>query len=675
MTTSTPQQRIEQLRQTLDHHNYRYYVLDDPIIPDADYDKLMRELQSLEVTHPDLITMDSPTQRVGAKPLDGFDAVVHQLAMLSLDNAFDDQELNDFDNRVRERLNAVDTLEYACEPKLDGIAISLIYENGRLVLGATRGDGVNGEDITSNVRTIPSVPLRLQGTDFPEVLEVRGEIYMPKAGFESLNARAREAGEKTFANPRNAAAGSLRQLDPSITKTRPLQLCAYSMGRVEGAELPDRHTDVLRQLNAWGFRINPHMDEVQGIEACMAYYRKLSGLRDSLPYDIDGIVFKVNSRAIQERLGFVARAPRWAIAYKFPAQEQLTELLDVEFQVGRTGAITPVARLKPVEVAGVTVSNATLHNRDEIERLGVKVGDRVMVRRAGDVIPQIVSVVLEQRPETVEEIVFPTRCPVCESPIETIPGEAVARCTGGLVCGAQVKEAIKHFASRKAMDIDGLGDKLVEQLVDAELIDSVEGLYRLSAEQVAKLERMGPKSAENLITALEKSKQTTQERFIYALGIREVGEATARNLVQHFRTLEAIQSADEESLMAVDDVGPVVAHFVAEWFAQSHNQNVVQALREVGVQWQDESELTVESAMPLAGRTFVISGSLEAFSRDEAKDKLQKLGAKVSGSVSKKTDHLVAGPGAGSKLTKAQSLEVDVMDEVALLALLSEYGE
>ncbi|WP_347332427.1 NAD-dependent DNA ligase LigA [Marinimicrobium locisalis] len=666
--------RAQELRAEIQEHNYRYYALDDPQIPDAEYDRLMRELQDLEAEYPDLVTPDSPTQRVGQTPLSAFATVTHERPMLSLDNAFEEDDLVAFDRRVRERLQDEATLEYACEPKLDGIAVSLLYRDGLLVRGATRGDGTQGEDITQNVRTVDSIPLKLRGKGFPAVLEVRGEIYMPKAGFERLNDTARESGDKPFVNPRNAAAGSLRQLDSRITAKRPLEMCAYGVGHTEGGDLPGKHSDILKALSQWGLKINREMAVVEGIEACIEYYQSLGERRSGLDYDIDGIVFKVNRLDLQDELGFVARAPRWAIAYKFPAQEEMTRLLDVEFQVGRTGAVTPVARLDPVFVGGVTVSNATLHNRDEIERLGVKIGDTVIIRRAGDVIPQIVSVVTGKRPKNAKDIEFPDRCPVCDSPVERVPGEAVARCDGGLICPAQRKQAIKHYASRKALDIDGLGDKLVEQLVDKDLVQAVADLYTLTREDLTGLERMGEKSADNLLDALEKSKETTLAKFIYALGIREVGEATARNLAQYFGSLNALAEADEDKLQRVEDIGPVVAHFVAEFFAQEHNREAVKALREAGVTWPEQAPVDRES-LPLAGLTYVITGTLEHLTRDEAKERLQALGAKVAGSVSKKTDYLVAGPGAGSKLKKAEELEVDIIDESALMELLQKWEQ
>lgn len=664
---------IEQLRQEIRLHNYRYYALDDPQVTDAEYDRLMQRLRDLEKEYPHSITPDSPTQRVGATPLNAFQTVVHEVPMLSLDNAFSDQELYAFHQRILDRLKSSADIKYACEVKLDGLAVSLLYRKGVLVRGATRGDGTNGEDITQNVRTITSVPLKLLGDDYPEVLEVRGEVYMPRAVFNALNDMARSAGEKLYVNPRNAAAGSLRQLDSKITATRRLEMCAYSVGLVEGGVIPDTHTEVLQALSRWGFLTNKETRTASNIQECIAFYRDVQQKREKLPYDIDGIVFKVNSRALQEKLGFISRAPRWAIAYKFPAQEEMTILQDVEFQVGRTGAVTPVARLQPIFVGGVTVSNATLHNRDEIQRLGLKIGDTVIVRRAGDVIPQIVQVVIARRPADARDIIFPDHCPVCGSPVETIAGEAVARCSGGLVCSAQRKEAIKHFASRKAMDIEGLGDKLVEQLVDLGLVNGLADIYKLTREQLAALDRMGEKSADNILQALADSKKTTLPRFIYALGIREVGEATARNFAQYFGDLDALAAADEETLQRVPDVGPVVAHFVAEFFAQPNNREAIAELQAAGIHW-DKITAKSHDELPLANLTFVLTGTLEAMARDDAKAHLMALGAKVAGSVSAKTDYVVAGPGAGSKLQKAQELGLKIMDETELLALLQEHG-
>jgi DNA ligase (NAD+) len=661
-------EQIEALRQALRHHNYLYYVLDDPQIPDAEYDRLFRELQRLESENPNLITSDSPTQRVGGTALSEFAEVKHLRPMLSLANAFTDDDLQSFDKRIHERLKTEAIIEYVAEPKFDGLSISLLYENGRLVRAATRGDGETGEDVTLNVRTIKSVPLHLQGEHYPELLEVRGEIYMPKQGFAELNARLAKDGLKIFANPRNAAAGSLRQLDSKITAQRPLAIYCYAVGEVQGGTMPDTHYAQLQQLMRWGFRVCPEIKVVQGIQGCADYYQAIGNKRNSLPYDIDGVVYKVNSLVLQQTLGFVSRAPRWAIAHKFPAQEEITELLDVEFQVGRTGALTPVARLKPVFVGGVTVSNATLHNMDEIERKDIRIGDFVIIRRAGDVIPEVARVMLERRPLDAKSISLPTQCPICGSEVERGAGEAVARCTGGLYCPAQVKEAIKHFASRRAMNIDGLGDKLVEQFFSAGLIKHVDDLYRLQANQIAALERMGDKSAENVMSAIEISKVTTLERFIYALGIREVGESTAKVLAKHFGTLEALQTASEATLQLVPDVGPVVAANIAQFFAEPHNLTTIQHLRELGIQWQNYVAKPPE-ALPLAGKTYVITGTLTR-GRDEIKDALEALGAKVSGSVSKKTTALIAGENAGSKLEKAESLGVLVLDEAGLQELL-----
>lgn len=666
-------QRIQQLRDEINHHNYLYYVQDAPEIPDAAYDRLLRELQTLEAKHPELITPDSPTQRVGAEPIKAFGQVKHKIPMLSLDNAFSDDEVSDFDRRVRERLE-IESVEYVAEPKLDGLAISIRYDDGQLVQAATRGDGVTGEDVTHNVRTIASVPLRLMGDDYPPVLEVRGEVYMPKAGFEALNARARENGEKEFANPRNAAAGSLRQLDPRITAERPLAMYCYGVGDIEGQSVPDTHTDILAALRHWGLRVSPEVKTVRGVKEILQYYHKLGEKREALPYEIDGVVYKVNYLDQREQLGFVARAPRWAIAHKFPAQEELTKLLGIEVQVGRTGAITPVARLEPVFVGGVTVSNATLHNEDEVKRKDVRVGDTVIVRRAGDVIPEVAAVVLSKRPKKTKRFVMPTVCPVCGSDVIKVEGEAVARCTGGLFCEAQRKQAIKHFASRKAMDIDGLGDKLVEQLSDQALIHDVADLFSLEHKQIAQLERMGDKSAANLIAALEKSKQTSLDRFLYALGIREVGEATAQSLSRYFTTLEAIESASLEQLQEVPDVGPIVAAHIRAFFQQPHNVEVVEKLLQAGVNWP-VIESAEEVEQPLAGQTIVLTGSLQNMSRDQAKQALQSLGAKVTGSVSKKTDLVIAGAEAGSKLSKAQDLGIEVIDEERFIEVLNKYGK
>ena len=669
----TIRKRVDSLRATLEDHNYYYYVQDDPRIPDAEYDRLFRELQKLEAEHPELATEESPTRRVGSSAETSFEEVTHRLPMLSLDNAFSEDELRDFDRRVRDRLGEDGAIEYVCEPKLDGLAVSLHYENGTLTRAATRGDGYTGEDITANIRTIPSVPLKLRGSGYPDLVEVRGEVYMPRAGFEKLNERLAEQGEKTFVNPRNAAAGSLRQKKSTVTARRPLELCAYSMAVTDESVLPETHWDSLQLVRDWGFRINPEMRKAEGVDACLDAYNELMAKRDSLPYEIDGIVFKVNRLDLQQELGFVSRAPRWAIAHKFPAQEELTIIEDVEFQVGRTGAVTPVARLKPVFVGGVTVSNATLHNMDEIRRLDVHIGDTVFIRRAGDVIPQVVKVVPEKRPAKAPMVEMPEHCPVCGSDIVQIEGEAVARCSGGLYCPAQRKEAIRHYASRKAMDIEGLGDRLIEMLVDEGMVSTVADLYRLTKFQIASLERMGDKSAANLIAAIDRSREPVLWRFLYALGIREVGEATAKGLAAHFGTLEAISEADEASLETVPDVGPIVAGHIRSFFDQPHNQETLAALKEAGVTWQEEQVLSADE-QPLSGQTWVLTGTLSGMTRDEAKEKLEQLGAKVAGSVSKKTACVVAGEAAGSKLTKAEQLGVAVLDEAGLADLLREHG-
>ena len=666
----------QQLKDELNQHNHRYYVLDDPSVPDSEYDRQLRKLSEIEGRYEGLITDDSPSQRVGGIALESFSQIKHAVPMLSLDNAFNDVELQEFERKVKDRLNYSTSdnsqkIEYACEPKLDGAAVSLLYKKGSLVYGATRGDGSVGEDITANVRTIKSVPLKLQGDNIPELLEVRGEIYLPRAGFDRLNAAAIRAGEKTFVNPRNAAAGSLRQLDSKITASRPLEMCAYSVGQYKSDLKPETHKGMLEALGGWGFKINPFVEALTGIAACEDYYQRMAEQRDQLPYDIDGIVYKVNSLKLQSRLGFVAKAPRWAIARKFPAQEEMTRLLDVEFQVGRTGAITPVARLEPVFVGGVTVSNATLHNRDEIDRLGLRIGDMVVIRRAGDVIPQIAKVVVEKRPLEARLIEFPIRCPVCQSSVQRGEGEAVARCSGGLFCGAQIKEAIKHFASRKAMDIDGLGDKLVELLVDKSVIFSVADLYELQPTQLVDLERMAEKSATNLIAAIDASKDTTLAKFLYALGVREVGEATAQTLANNFGSMEPITHASVEVLLEIDDVGPIVAKHIVNFFRNPDNLSIISALREAGVHWPD-IDLSRQASQPLRGQTWVITGGMETISRAEAKDRLQDLGAKVASSVSAKTTRVVAGPGAGSKLSKALALEVAVMDEAQFLVFLAD---
>ncbi|MCE7535235.1 NAD-dependent DNA ligase LigA [Aliivibrio fischeri] len=665
------EQTLDELKQQLNYHAYRYYVEDSPELPDAEYDRMMQQLLSIESEHPELVTVDSPSQRVGGEAIDGFTQIQHEIPMLSLDNAFSDEELEAFEKRMNDRLISKPVSLFCCEPKLDGLAVSLLYVNGKLVQAGTRGDGSTGENITENVRTIRCIPLTLQGEGWPTRLEVRGEVFMPKAGFEALNERALKRGEKPFANPRNAAAGSLRQLDSKITATRPLSFYAYSVGVIEGGELETSHYQRFVQLKSWGLPMCEETKQCHSLKEVKAYYKDILERRDTLKYEIDGVVIKVDDIALQEQLGFVARAPRWAIAYKFPAQEELTVLNDVEFQVGRTGAITPVAKLEPVFVGGVTVSNATLHNADEIARLGVHIGDTVIIRRAGDVIPQIVSVVEARRPTDSKAIVYPTHCPVCGSNLERVEGEAVTRCGAGLVCQAQRKEALKHFVSRKALDVDGLGDKVVEQLVDKEMVETPADLFKLSAGLLTVLERMGPKSAQNVVDALNKAKATTLPRFLYSLGIREVGEATAANLAAHFYTLEAIQVATFEQLIEVSDVGDIVAKHVLNFFAEPHNKTVIEDLQKMGIHWPEIKAFDESVPQPLAGKVVVLTGTLHKLKRNEAKAALQELGAKVTGSVSKKTDILFAGEAAGSKLAKAEELGVEVMNEEQLIELLN----
>ncbi len=757
--------RIKALRTEIDHHNRQYYVYDAPELPDAEYDRLLRELQELERRHPELITPDSPTQRVGDAPLSEFDEVTHRVPMLSLDNAFNEDEFQDFDRRAKENLierlsrdwsadqgylfgknsfvllttpkledfyqflkkfikleqkrqiidglvAIVDKLqvasprginelledekkakkydvkirnglkefitpiidfEYLSEPKLDGLAVSLRYENGKLIQASTRGDGATGEDVTSNIRTIKSIPLHLVGDDYPSILEVRGEVFIRKVDFEAINARARSAGDKTFVNPRNAAAGSLRQLDPRITATRPLRFLCYGFGELEPESIAVTHSESIKQFRKWGLPVSPEMEVVKGVAGCFKYFHSIGQRRNDLEYDIDGVVFKIDDLKLQIVLGFVSRAPRWAIAYKFPAQEEMTRVESIEFQVGRTGAVTPVARLQPVFVGGVTVSNATLHNMDEVQRKDVRPGDCVVVRRAGDVIPEVVSVIKARRPKGAHPVTLPEQCPVCGSEIDKPQGEAVARCSGGLYCPAQRKEAIKHFASRKAMDIEGLGDKLVEQLVDLELVNSPADLFDLTLEQLSGLERMAEKSAQNLLAALEKSKRTTLARFLYALGIREVGEATAQALANHFGSLEALRVTDEERLQETPDVGPVVAAHITAFLRQDHNSQVIDALQTAGVNWPHVAPVN-EAQKPLSGKTFVITGTLSR-PRDQIKAELEALGAKVAGSISKRTDYLIAGEKAGSKLSKASGLGISVLDEAGLSDLLREMSD
>ena len=667
------EQKLTELRTTLRHHEYLYHVMDTPEIPDAEYDRLMRELRELEAQHPELITPDSPTQRVGAAPLASFSQIRHEVPMLSLDNVFDEESFLAFNKRVQDRLKNSDDLTYCCELKLDGLAVSILYENGLLVQAATRGDGTTGEDITSNVRTIRAIPLKLRGDNIPQRLEVRGEVFLPQAGFEKINEEARRTGGKVFANPRNAAAGSLRQLDPRITAKRPLTFFCYGVGVLEGGELPASHSARLQQFKFWGLPVSERVKLCHTPEEVLTYYRKVEEDRPNLGFDIDGVVIKVDSLALQQQLGFVARAPRWAVAFKFPAQEQMTFVRDVEFQVGRTGAITPVARLEPVHVAGVLVSNATLHNADEIERLGLRIGDKVVIRRAGDVIPQVVNVVLSERPEETQEIVFPTHCPVCHSDVERVEGEVVTRCTGGLICGAQRKESLKHFVSRRALDVDGMGDKIIDQLVEKEYVHTPADLFQLTPGKLTGLDRMGPKSAQNIVDALEKSKETTFARFLYALGIREVGEATAAGLAAHFGTIEALEQASIDDLQKVPDVGIVVATHVRNFFAEESNREVIAQLRKEGVRWPAPVVVNAEEIdSPFAGKTIVLTGSLSQLSRDDAKAQLVALGAKVAGSVSKKTDLVIAGEAAGSKLAKAQELGIAVIDEDEMLRLLGE---
>lgn len=658
-------ERAEALRSAIRHHNFRYYVLDDPEIPDAEYDRLMAELKALEEAYADLVTPDSPTQRVGAAPRSELTQVRHRLPMLSLDNAMDASDLDEFNRRVTSALGGAGEVRYTAEPKLDGLAVNLRYEGGSLVQAATRGDGTTGEDVTPNVRTIPSVPLRLIGSGWPQVLEARGEVYMTTAGFERLNAQARRNGDKPFANPRNAAAGSLRQLDPRITAARPLSFCAYGWGELSDSAGESQYA-MLQCIATWGLPISRELRLVEGVAGCHAYFSDLGQRRDGLGYEIDGVVFKVDQLADQTTLGFTTHHPRWAIARKFPPQEALTVVEAVEFQVGRTGAVTPVARLRPVQVGGVTVSNATLHNMDEVERKDVREGDTVYVRRAGEVIPEIVRVLPERRPADTRPVALPPHCPVCGSDVIRLPGEAVARCTGGLYCPAQRKESLRHFASRHAMDIDGLGEKLIEQLVELGLAHEPADLYRLTAEQLASLERMGEKSAANLVAALERSKTTTFARFLYALGIREVGEATAAALATHFNRIEELGG----DTTTVEGIGPVVAAHIAGFLAQGHNREAIQRLLDAGVHWPQIAPTDAPQPLPLAGKTIVITGTLSR-PREVVRAELQALGARVTGSLSKGTDYLVAGAEAGSKLTKAQALGVAVVEEAQLANLMA----
>lgn len=677
------QQRIEALRAELRAHNIAYYVNDAPVVSDAEYDRLFRELEALEQAHPEFASTDSPTQRVGGAPVSQFTKVRHRIPMLSLANAFTDDEVRAFDQRMQDELRSAGllladpTVCYACEVKFDGLAINLRYEHGLLTQAATRGDGETGEDVTANIRTVRSIPLRLQGEYIPEVLEVRGEVLMKRADFEQLNVTQAEKGEKQFANPRNAAAGSLRQLDSRITAQRKLSFYAYGVGEVVDSSdhfSTDTFEHVVTQLRAYGFPVFTAQPLVQGADGLLNFYRQTGERRNTLPFDIDGVVYKVNDTAQQEALGFVSRSPRWALAHKFPAQEMTTLVENIEVQVGRTGAITPVARLSPVEVGGVIVTNATLHNADEVARKDVRIGDTVVVRRAGDVIPEVVMSIIEKRPADARPFVMPTECPQCQSPIVREPGEAVARCTGGLICPAQRKQSLIHFASRKAMNIDGLGDKLIEQLVDVGLVHTPDDLYRLTVEQLSQLDRMAQKSAQNVFDAIQVSKATTLARFIYALGIRHVGEATAKSLAQHFRTLDAVRQASLEELTAVADIGPVVAQAIVEFWSDPRHQTVTDHLLKLGVHWDDLPEPAVQNS-PLAGKVVVLTGTLPTLSREQAKEMLEAAGAKVTGSVSAKTDYVVAGEAAGSKLDKANQLGISVLDEAHMLALINRDTE
>ncbi len=671
--SSPARKELRKLRDEIAAHDYAYFVLDDPTVPDAVYDRLLRRIRELEAAHPELITPDSPTQRVGSAPISGFDEVQHDVPMLSIDNAFAEDEVLDFDRRLRDRLRSegIDTeqIAYVAEPKFDGAAVNIRYEDGQLVLAATRGDGRKGENITHNVRTIPSVPLKLRGSSVPRILEARGEIFMPLEGFHAYNERALERDEKPFVNPRNAAAGSLRQLDPKLTAQRPLDVFFYSIGLHDGWEVPATHSGVLEALEDLGLKTCSEWKRQEGILSCLAYYSNISAKRDDLPYEIDGVVYKVDDLRWQEALGFVSRAPRWAIAHKFPAQEELTVVQNIEFQVGRTGAITPVARLDPVFVGGVTVSNTTLHNVDELQRKDVRIGDTVIVRRAGDVIPEIVKVVKDRRPKKARRPHFPKRCPVCDSEVVRAEGEAVSRCIGGLICAAQRKEAIRHFASRLALDIEGLGSKLITQLVESELVRTPADLYRLTLDQLQSLERIGEKSAKNLLESLEKSKSTTFSRFLYALGIREVGEATAIALAQSFHDLDDLMQADTEQLEAVPDVGPIVASRIRAFFGEPHNEKVISDLLDAGISWPQPEGADIEH-QPLTGKTIVLTGTLASLSRSEAKARLTALGARVTSSVSKATDIVIVGANPGSKAAKADSLGVTIWDEEDVLDVL-----
>ncbi|WP_100622914.1 NAD-dependent DNA ligase LigA [Candidatus Coxiella mudrowiae] len=661
--------QVKQLRKEINDYDYRYYVLSEPVIPDSIYDQLFHELKQLEEKYPELIVSTSPTQRVGSEPLKTFKTVFHEIPMLSLDNVFDESGLRAFDKRIRQRLKSNGPIEYTCEPKMDGVALSLLYEKGELIRAATRGDGFAGEDVTQNARTISTIPLQLRGHDFPRVVQIRGEVLMPREGFEKFNREAEKRGKKVFANPRNAASGSLRQLDPRITAKRPLIFYGYFLGLVRSSDLPQKHSDVLVRFKKWGIPVISETMVVEDIEACLGYYEHLRKIRDMIPFDIDGVVVKVNSLSLQEKLGFVSHAPRWAIAYKFPAQEKMTVVNDIEFYVGRTGAVTPVARLEPVSVGRVTVRNATLHNFNELRRKDIRVGDTVIVRRAGDVIPEIVAPLLAKRPKNAKVIKIPTRCPVCQAEVIKPEGEAVARCMGGLYCHAQLRETIKHLVSRRAMDIEGLGDKLVTLFTNEKLIRDITSIYELDKAALLALPGMGKKSAENLLTAIEKSKKTTLPRFLYALGIRGVGETTARTLAQNFRELEPLMKASSEELLAIKDIGPVAVENIRGFFQQKYNVKLINKLIRLGIQWSKE-KVTLESR--IAGKTFVLSGSLKTLTRDEAKEKIERLGGKASSSVSKNTDYLVSGKNPGSKYGKAKEFKIPIIDEKSFLELLKK---
>lgn len=663
-------ERVAQLRKEIETHNYRYYVLDEPSIPDAEYDRLLRELTDLERRFPALVVPESPTQRVGAEPAAGFRTVPHMVPMLSLENAFSEEEVKAFDRRVRERLGSDNEIRYSAEPKLDGVAVGIRYENGILVRAATRGDGTSGEDVTQNIRTISSVPLRLMSDAPPVTLEVRGEVYMPRSGFAEMNKRAQARGEKVFVNPRNAAAGSLRQLDPRVTAIRPLRVFFYGIGEVSGWNMPATHSETLSRLAEWGLCTNPLSTVVVGTAGCVGYYERVGQLRANLPYEIDGVVYKVDALRSQRQLGTVSRAPRWALAHKFPAQEEVTIVEAVDFQVGRTGVITPVARLRPVFVGGVTVSNATLHNMDEVVRKDIRIGDSVAIRRAGDVIPEVVRVLRERRPADAQAIEAPSRCPVCDSDVRKVDGKAIIRCSGGLFCPAQRKEALKHFASRRAMDIEGLGDRVLEQLIDRELVSTPAELFRLTVEELADLDRMGEKSAANLQRAIDRSRTTSFPRFLLALGIPEVGEATAQALAEYFGDLLPLQEASEEELQKIPEIGPIVAAEISAFFRQRHNREVIRALQRAGVHWPSAMAASANAADDFKGLSFVVTGKLETMTRDEARQQIRQRGGKVVESVARQTSYLVCGDKPGSKLAKAESYGVKVLNEVQFLKLL-----